>query len=288
MATTAPTSTTTMLPYHEQGVIDYACLDYDPNEPVLKPDAMEQNLQLQEIFGLLRAHVTDFNRRPDVFLDANTIICYDRRDLNVRVSPDVYVAFGVDAQAIRPRKLYLPWEVGKPPDWVLEIASSSTGREDVVRKRDIYAHIGVPEYWRFDPTKQGEYHGQRLAGDRLVGGEYRPIELTTAPDGILKGYSEVLGLSLCWAGGWPRFYDPATNTYLESWQEMWDAREAAEAQAAVEQAARLAERAARQAAENRAATEQAGRLAERAARQAAEAHIRQLEAELRRRQADDR
>ena len=280
MAITVPTPTTTMLPYHEQGVIDYARLDYDPNEPVLKPDAMEQNLQLQEIFGLLRAHVTDFNRRPDVFLDANTIICYDRRDLNVRVSPDVYLAFGVDAQAIRPRKLYLPWEVGKPPDWVLEIASSSTGREDVVRKRDIYAHIGVPEYWRFDP-KDGEYHGQRLAGDRLVGGEYRPIELTTAPDGILKGYSEVLGLSLCWDDGWPRFYDPSTGTYLESWQEAWDtreaereAREAAEAQVAVEQAGRLAERAAR--------------LAEQAAREAAEARIRQLEAELRRRQADDR
>ena len=278
MATTSPAPTTTILPYREQGTIDYARLDYDPNEPVLKPDAMEQNLQLQEIFGLLRAHVTDFNRRPDVFLDSNTIICYDRRDLNVRVSPDVYLAFGVDAQAIRPRKLYLPWEVGKPPDWVLEIASYSTGREDVVRKRDIYAHIGVPEYWRFDP-KDGDYHGAKLAGDRLVSGKYQPIELTTTPDGILEGYSEILGLSLCWDNNWPRFYDPSTGTYLESWQEMWDAREAAEAQAAVEQAARLAERAARQAAENRAATEQA-------AREAAEARIRQLEAELRRRQAD--
>ncbi len=274
MAITAPAPTTTMLPYHKQGTIDYARLNYDPNEPVLKPDAMEQNLPLQEIFGLLRAHVTDFNRRPDMFLDANTIICYDPDDLNVRVSPDVYLAFGVEARAIRPRKLYLPWEVGKPPDWVLEIASSSTGREDVVRKRDIYARIGVPEYWRFDPTRKGRYHGQRLAGDRLVGGAYRPIELTTAPDGILKGYSKILRLSLCWDGGWPRFYDPATNTYLETWQEAWDRREA--------------EREAREAAEAQVAVEQAGRLAERAARRSAEARIRQLEAELRRRQADDR
>ena len=278
MTTTAPASAPTMLPYHEQGAIDYARLDFDPNEPVLKPDAMEQNLQLQEILGLLRAHVTDFNRRPDVFLDANTILCYDPRDLNVRVSPDVYLAFGVDARAIRPRKLYLPWEVGKPPDWVLEIASSSTGREDVGRKRDLYARIGVPEYWRFDP-KEGEYHGQKLAGDRLVDGEYQPIELTTAPDGILKGYSAVLELCLCGDDNWPRFYDPAMDTYLETWQQERAARRAAEAQAASEQADRLAERAARQAAENRAASEQA-------ARAAAEARIRQLEAELRRRQAD--
>ena len=258
MATTTSAPAPTILPYHEQGAINYARLDFDPHEPVLKPDAMEQNLQLQEILGLLRAHVTDFNRRPDVFLDSNTIICYDPRNLNVRISPDIYLAFGVDAEAIRPRKLYLPWEVGKPPDWVLEIASSSTGREDVGRKREIYARIGVPEYWRFDPTAEGEYHGQRLAGDRLVGRVYRPIESTTAPDGILKGYSDLLKLSLCWDGGWPRLYDPATETYLESWHEVAAAREAAEAQVAVEQAARLA----------------------------AESRIRQLEAELRRRQAD--
>ena len=155
--------------------------------------------------------------------------------------------------------------MGKPPDWVLEIGSASTGREDVGRKRQIYARIGIPEYWRFDPTEKGEYHGQRLAGDRLVAGVYEPIELTTAPDGLLKGYSEILGLSLCWAGGWPRLYDPATDTYLENWREVWDAREA--------------ERTAREVAEAQAAVEQAARLA-------AEARIRQLEAELRRRQTD--
>ncbi len=307
MTPTVPAPATTMLPYREQGQIDYARLAFDPNEPVQKPDAMQQNLQLEAILVLLRAHFTDFNRRPDVFLDSNTIICYDPADLNVRVSPDVYLAFGVDTQAIRQRKLYLPWEVGKPPDWVLEIASSSTGREDVGRKRAIYARISVPEYWRFDPTEQGAYHGQRLAGDRLVGRGYEPIELTTAPDGLLKGYSAVLGLSLCWDDGWPRFYDPATDTYLESWPEVVAARQAervareaaeverdaAEAQAAIEQAARLAERAARRAAENRAAIEQAARegvevqaAIERAVREAAEARIRQLEAELRRRQAD--
>ena len=42
------------------------------------------------------------------------------------VSPrDVYLAFGVNTHAIRERRLYLPWEAGKPPDWVLEVASVS-------------------------------------------------------------------------------------------------------------------------------------------------------------------
>ncbi len=305
-ATAAALAPPTMRPYHQQGEIDYARLDYNPDEPVLKPEAMEQEQPMQEFLGLLASRFTDFGQRPDTFLSNNTILCYDPDDLNVRVSPDVYLAFGVNTQAIRQRRLYLPWEAGKPPDWVLEVASVSTAQEDVGRKRDIYAHIGVPEYWRFDP-KDGKYHGTKLAGDRLVDGAYEPIPLTTAPDGILKGYSEILGLSLCWDANWPRLYDPATKTYLETWQQDRAAREAAEverdaaeARVAVEQAGRLAERAARRSAETRTAvertareaaeaqvaSEQADRLAERAAREAAEARIRQLEAALRRRQAE--
>ncbi len=223
------TATIETLPYKRMGEIDYDSLEFDPNEPVLKPDAMEQNPALMLLHALMYAHFTDYGARRDIFLDFNTIICYDPRNLNIRVSPDIYIAFGVEATAIRPRKIYLPWEVGKPPDWVIEIASSSTGREDVGRKRVIYARIGVPEYWRFDPTG-GEYHGIELAGERLVGDEYQPIELTTEPDGVLKGYSEVLGLSLCWDDGEPRLYDPVAGAYLEDARDIHIAREAAEAE----------------------------------------------------------
>ena len=258
MATTEPVpATITVRPYRKRGRIDYARLDFDPDERELPPDAMGQEPAVQELLGLLASRFTDFGRRPDTFLSSNTILCYDPADLNVRVAPDVYLAFGVDAQAIRPRKLYLPWEVGKPPDWALEVASASTARQDVTEKRRIYARIGVPEYWRFDP-KDGDYHGQKLAGEQLVNGVYRPLPLTREPDGILKGYSPVLGLSLCWEDNLPLLYDPATETYLESGREVVAARDAAEARATVEQAGRLV----------------------------AEERIRQLEAELRRRQAD--
>ena len=152
---------------------------------------------------------------------------------------------------------------------MLEIASASTGREDTGRKRGSYARIGVPEYWRFDPNK-GRYHGQKLAGERLVNRVYRPLPLTREPDGILKGYSPVLGLSLCWDARWPRLYDPATDTYLENWREVAAAREAAEVQATESEAQATSEPAARKAAESQ--------------RDAYAARIRQLEAELRRRQ----
>ena len=219
-----------MLPYNRQGEIDYAALDFNPDEKELPPDHMEQRLEIDEITGLLTARFTDFNRLPNVFLDRETFICYDRSNLNVRVAPDVYLAFGVEAEAIRPRRIYLPWEAGKVPDWVLEVASESTRREDVERKPGIYSLVGVPEYWRFDPTG-GRYHGQPLYGGRLVNGEYQAIELTTEPDGILKGYSEILELSLAWDEGWPRFYDPSNGTYLENWRQTSAARAEAEARA---------------------------------------------------------
>ena len=270
MTTTA--NVATIIPYNRQGEIDYAGLEFDPDQKNLTPDAMEQNLELSEILGLFRARFTDFGHRPDVFLDNETFICYDPVNLNVRIAPDIYLAFGVDARAIRPRKLYLPWEVGKPPDWALEIASASTAQADIYRKPGIYAAIGVPEFWRFDPTG-GRYHGERLSGGLLGNGAYRPVDLTGEPDGILKGYSPVLELSLCWDEGWPRLYDPATGAYLEGWREVWHAREA--------------ERNARLAAEARAEAVAIAWEAERNARLAAEAETARLLEQLRRLQSGD-
>ena len=209
----------TMLPYQRQGDIDYSKLEFDPDLGERPPDHMEQSRQIWELVDLLQALFGDFYRRRDVFIDNGNFICYDPSNLNVRVAPDVYVSLGVDADAIRARRLYLPWEVGKPPDWAMEIASESTGDVDTGRKRRIYAEIGISEYWRFDPTG-GDYHGQPLVGERLVDDIYQPIELTTEPDGVLKGYSEALGISLCWDDGRPRFYDPAAGEYIPSASEV--------------------------------------------------------------------
>ena len=220
-------TSTSMLHYRRQGDIDFASLDFDPGVSVEKPESMEQHPPQSVIYSVLRDWFVDFHHRPDVFVDFDSNICYDRSNLNVRVSPDVYVALGVDAAAIVARKLYLPWEAGKPPDWVLEIASESTWREDVYRKPAVYGRIGVSEYWRFDPSGDSHY-GYPLAGERLVDGAYQPIELTSEPDGVLKGYSDVLKISLCWDEGQARIYNPETGTYLANLTEARVAR--AEAQ----------------------------------------------------------
>ena len=203
---------TTKPTYQILSVIDYASLDFDPNEPEPLPEGMEQNPTILRIINILDAHLKSLYLPEEVFIDTNTPVCYNRDNLNDRVMPDIYIAFDVDAPAIRQRKLYLPWEAGKPPDFVLEVGSESTSQNDLDPKRDRYAQIGVLEYWRFDLSGGGHY-GQPLTGERLVNGVYLPIELTTEPDGILKGHSPILGRSLCWQDGIPELYDLNSNTY---------------------------------------------------------------------------
>ena len=92
------------------------------------------------------------------------------------MAPDLLVAFNVNWPACVARNGYVISEQGKPPDFVLEIGSVSTGRRDANEKRRGYAELGVGEYWRFDPSG-GDYQGAPLAGDRLAGGTYEAVPI---------------------------------------------------------------------------------------------------------------
>ena len=63
-----------------------------------------------------------------------------------RMDPDLLVAFNADVQTYRDSNGYVISEQGKPPDFVMEIASRSTSQHDVVDKRPAYASLGIPEY----------------------------------------------------------------------------------------------------------------------------------------------
>ena len=143
------------------------------------------------------------------------------------LKPDLLVAFNVDRARIIAQNGYSINEVGKPPDFVLEVASKNTGRRDDTRKRAGYANYGVPEYWRFDPTG-GRYHRTRLAGDRLVDDEYQPIIIHRVDDHRYWGHSAILNLDICWEYSQLRWYDPAAQRYLPTFDEEADARIAAE------------------------------------------------------------
>ena len=118
--------------------------------------------------------------------------------------PDLLVAFGVDPAAYYRSNAYVISDQGKPPDLLLEVASRSSGHEDTGPKRGAYAALGIGEYWRFDET--GRYHGTKLAGDRLVDGEYVPIAIEELDGGSLQGYSAVLNVNLRWEPSGPPPY----------------------------------------------------------------------------------
>ena len=141
--------------------------------------------------------------------------------------PDLMVAFNVDCGAIIERRGFAIEEQGKPPDFVLEIASPNTALNDYTRKREAYAEFGIPEYWRFD-NSGGEYYPEPLAGDRLVDGEYQPLTIHQTTGGGFRGHSEALNLDLCWEQGQLRWYDPAAQRYLLTHDEEAEARIAAE------------------------------------------------------------
>ena len=90
-----------------------------------------------------------FRAREDVLVAMELVVYYRRGDNKAKLQPDVQVVFGVED---RDRSSFKIWEEGKPPDFVLEVASPSTAEKDAWHKAREYAGIGVREYWRLDPS----------------------------------------------------------------------------------------------------------------------------------------
>ncbi len=208
------------------------------------------------------------------------------RDLTGVRYPDLLIAFNVNPAAYRRSNAYVISEQGKPPDFVLEIASRRTGQVDVVDKRKDYAALGIPEYWRFDET--GAFHRTRLAGDRLTeDGRYQPIPVEEVSDWVLQGCSQVLNLLLRWENGRLRWHDSATGRQIATFADERKARIRAQEEAREEREARIRaqeeareEQEARIRAQGEAREEQEALIREREARLQAEARVRELEERL--------
>ena len=243
---------------------------YEDPEPV--EDGMQQAIPLIDIVSLLRKHFAD---RSDVFVGGGGFVMYDEKNGNARVAPDCFIAFEVDADRIKGMANFWMWAVGKPPDFALEMASETTAANDLGHKRDLYARIGIAEYWRLDPTG-GELYGQPITGERLVDDVYQPYEVHAEADGSVTSHSELLDLIFSWdkAGGFD-LLDPVTRRTIDKVVIERGARLVAEAGENAEREARLA-------AEARADAEREARLAEQSAREVAEAQLRALQDELER------
>ena len=203
--------------------LDIAAAAIEPlPDPPEKTD-MRQDIHYVPARSTLGAY---FGKFDDVLVAGYGYLIVSRgsvEDWGQHFYPDCVVAFGVDPEAIIARNGYVISEVGKPPEFVLEIASRTTAPRDETVKREGYAEMGVPEYWRFDGSGMG-FYSRPLSGDRLVGDAYEPIEITEEADGEVRGYSRALSLYLCSdAENRLRFWDPATQKYLPTHLEAMEA-----------------------------------------------------------------
>ena len=302
-------------PYRKLDHLGLAAAKEPPEENPVRPTVVHRTI-CNDLWDALAVRYED---RDDVYASSEVELHYDAADERAgSVAPDLMVVFGVPKQVEAPeglRQSYVLWKEHEPPSFVLEVLSPSTWPRDMGLKREIYARIGVRDYFVFDPK---EHIAPRLQGFGLHGGGYRPLPSERLPGGARGAYSASLGLYLCHEEPWPpegwrpeglarvRWYDPVAGEYLRTPLEIAqqaeadarhaeaDARQAAtearrdaaEAQREAEEAQRTAAEAQREAAEARKEAEEAQRVEAEAQRTAAEA--RRAEAEARGAEAEAR
>jgi Uma2 family endonuclease len=203
----------------------------------------ESTLHRKVMADLIEALERRYLDESRVWAGGNFLLYYEEGNPRVSVSPDVVLVRGIRKWN---RPLYKLWEEGKSPDFVIEVTSSSTRREDMVTKKNLYERLGVAEYVLFDPT--GDYLDPRLQGYRLEQGHY--LRIVQEPDGSLL--SRITNLRLRPEGENLRLIDARTGKKL-----LW-AAEKDDAIAAAEQRVED-EASARQAAERKAEEEAAER-----------------------------
>lgn len=215
------------------------------------------------LFWTLQVIDEHFKQDPGVYVSGDILIYYVEGDPRKSVSPDVLVAFGLGKKR---RQNYLVWEESKAPDFVMEFSSKNTYRNDLGHKMELYASLGIQDYFLCDI--EGLYLPTPLMAFTLVDGLYVPI--TENVDGGL--HSPALNLDFhvddleadlyasALDSGFPvgvaglGIYDPVRNDWLQTAAEAATARaETAEARAEEEAIARQQEAIRAEAAEAEAA-----------------------------------
>ena len=157
---------------------------------------------MNELIKTLQAY---YASDPMVYVSGNLLLFYEPGNRRRHVSPDVFVVKGIPKHE---RPNYLMWEENKAPDFVIELTSKSTRKEDVEEKFQLYRDtLRVKEYFLFDP--RNEYLRPSLRGYRLRGGKYAPIRPTKG-----RYPSQVVGLHLARHNGTLRLYDPRSENWL--------------------------------------------------------------------------
>jgi Uma2 family endonuclease len=170
-ALSAPVPPAPTLDAAEDHEIDYDSLVTEDHKPV-------ERIYLEKLYRLLtHALYTSWpgpgSGRPFLVL-ANVGWFYQRT--TPAVVPDILLSLDVNAPPdlqVKQGHSYYQWDMGKPPDVVIEAVSDRTGGEESFKK-DLYAHLGVAYYAILDPRHL--LSGETLRTYECRGRAYQPVE----------------------------------------------------------------------------------------------------------------
>ncbi len=207
-----------------------------------------------QLFWTLAALKAYFSHDPSIYISGDILMYYLQGVPSKSISPDVLVTFDI---GMKPRRTYLVWEEGKVPDFVMEFSSESTYRNDLTDKMDIYASLGIKNYFLYDA--ENAYLSSQLMGYELVDGNYVAI----SPDENGGIHASSLGLDFRIRNKEIAIFDPVANDWVRTREEAEAIRaeaEAIRADTAETRAAQEATRAETAEAENAQLREQLARL----------------------------
>ena len=88
-----------------------------------------------------------FSPDPSVYVSGDILMYYVEGVPAKSVSPDVLVTFGIGNKR---RRTYKVWEAGKVPEFAMEFSSENTYRNDLDAKKELYASLGIRDYFLYD------------------------------------------------------------------------------------------------------------------------------------------
>ncbi len=242
--------------------IDYDALITEDDTPVDNiPSEKQQRLLTESLYSSWQG---PGDQRP--FLAAANVGVFSQTRLPAIV-PDVFLSLDVEVAEDWWRKehrSYFIWDVGKPPDLVIEIVSNTEGGEDT-EKRKKYAWMRVLFYVIYDPQLQ--VMPEPLTVLELRGFQYERQEHGQFPS--LK-----LGLTL-----WQGEFEGKVDTWLRWTDEQGKIIPTGKERA--EQERQRAEQEQQRAEQERQRAEQADQRAELANQRATQAEQRAAQADLR-------
>lgn len=192
----------TIVPFPPQTQIHYPESDGKP-----MAERMNHILVITYLLDVLMAWFKD---RADMYVGGNNMIYFAEGFPKLSFVPDVYLIPGLDKT---PRRIIKLWEEKNAPSVIFEITSRATWEVDLGDKMDLYAQIGVREYFVYDV--EHEELDPPLRGFRLVNNQYERLHANE--DGEI--YSEEIRLVLQEIDGTLRLINPQTREILKTYAE---------------------------------------------------------------------